>query len=158
MSNEAKEDVARVHLHRPEIDTSEVDEKKLMQKIDWHVIPWLGVLYLLSFLDRGNVANAKVSLGCTGVRKESKFSVQLYNLEKDLHINDTQFAIALAVFFFPYAIFEVCRSQLSEKIIILAAYLLAREQCTSSSYTTFNLAIFFNACLGDCNDFTWSHT
>lgn len=47
-------------VHRPEIDTSGVDERKLMRKIDWHVVPWLGVLYLLNFLDRGNIGNARV--------------------------------------------------------------------------------------------------
>ena len=70
MPSEMKKDVeetqlgSSAHLYRPEIDTSKVDEKKLMRKIDWHVVPWLGVLYLLNFLDRGNVANAKVNLTC----------------------------------------------------------------------------------------------
>ena len=32
----------------------------LMRKIDWHVVPWLAVLYLLNFLDRGNIGNARV--------------------------------------------------------------------------------------------------
>lgn len=32
---------------------------------------------------------------------------QLYNLEADLHITDKQYLIALTVFFFPYAFFEV---------------------------------------------------
>lgn len=32
---------------------------------------------------------------------------QLYNLEKDINITDKQFLIALTVFFFPYALFEV---------------------------------------------------
>ena len=46
-------------MYRPEVDTSSVDEKKLMRRIDWHVVPWLAVLYLLNFLDRGNIGNAK---------------------------------------------------------------------------------------------------
>jgi hypothetical protein len=29
-----------------------VDEKKLMRKVDFRIIPWLSVLYLISFLDR----------------------------------------------------------------------------------------------------------
>ena len=37
-----------------------VDEKNLVRKIDWRIIPGVIVLYLLSFLDRSNVANAKV--------------------------------------------------------------------------------------------------
>jgi len=47
-------------VYHPEIDTSDIDEKKLMRKVDWHVIPWLALLYLLSYLDRGNVGNARV--------------------------------------------------------------------------------------------------
>ena len=31
-----------------------IDEKKLLRKIDWHLIPGLTVLFLLSFLDRSN--------------------------------------------------------------------------------------------------------
>lgn len=121
VANEETKLASSVHLHHPEIDTSEVDERKLMRKIDWHVVPWLGVLYLLNFLDRGNVANAKVSLGARCfIFKKSLTSVywQLYNLEKDLHISDTQYAIALTVFFFPYALLEVrrARTQLSHNV------------------------------------------
>ena len=49
------------NVYRPEVDTSGVDEKKLMRRIDWHVVPWLALLYLLNFLDRGSIGNAKVS-------------------------------------------------------------------------------------------------
>ena len=28
-----------------------IDEKTLMRKIDWKLIPWLSLLYLISFLD-----------------------------------------------------------------------------------------------------------
>jgi hypothetical protein len=36
-------------LYRPEIDTSGVDERKLIRKIDIRVIPCLAVLYLLKY-------------------------------------------------------------------------------------------------------------
>lgn len=49
------------NVYRPEVDTSGIDEKKLMRRIDWHVVPWLALLYLLNFLDRGSIGNAKVS-------------------------------------------------------------------------------------------------
>lgn len=55
------EDTGDTPVYRPEIDTSVVDERKLMRRIDWHVVPWLAVLYLLNFLDRGNIGNARVS-------------------------------------------------------------------------------------------------
>ncbi|KAG8745990.1 hypothetical protein FRC10_006554 [Ceratobasidium sp. 414] len=72
------------------VDTSGIDEKKLLRKIDLRLIPWLSLLYLLSFLDRTSIGNAK-----------------LYSLEKDLGLTDKQYLIALTIFFFSYAIFEV---------------------------------------------------
>lgn len=33
--------------------------------------------------------------------------MQLYHMEKDLHITDQEYLIALTIFFFSYAIFEV---------------------------------------------------
>ena len=38
-----------------------IDEKALLRKIDIHVIPWLTLLYLLNFMDRGSIGNAKVT-------------------------------------------------------------------------------------------------
>ncbi|SPO25664.1 related to allantoate permease [Ustilago trichophora] len=69
---------------------ADVDEKKLMRKVDFRLIPWLSVLYLLSFLDRSAIGNAR-----------------LYGLEKELKLTSEQYNLALTVFFFPYALFEV---------------------------------------------------
>ncbi|KAJ7759161.1 MFS general substrate transporter [Mycena metata] len=77
-------------LYNADVDTSGVDERKLIRKLDMALIPWLSFLYLLSFLDRTSIGNAK-----------------LYNLEGDLHMTDNQYLISLTVFFFSYAIFEV---------------------------------------------------
>jgi hypothetical protein len=35
-------------------------EKKLVRKLDLRIIPWLTLLYLISFLDRTNIGNAKI--------------------------------------------------------------------------------------------------
>lgn len=86
-------------IFRPEVDTSSVNEAKLMRRIDLRVVPWLAVLYLLNFLDRGSIGNAK-----------------LYNLTKDLGISDSQYLIALTVFFFPYAIFEPASNVILKKL------------------------------------------
>jgi hypothetical protein len=37
-----------------------VAEKTLVRKLDWRLIPWLCLLYLISFLDRTNIGNAKI--------------------------------------------------------------------------------------------------
>jgi hypothetical protein len=42
------------------VDFSMVDEKKTLRKMDVRLIPMLALLYLLSFLDRGNIGNAKI--------------------------------------------------------------------------------------------------
>ncbi|KAJ7117790.1 major facilitator superfamily domain-containing protein [Mycena epipterygia] len=88
-------------IYNPDIDTSGIDERKLIRKVDLWLVPWFSLLYLLSFLDRTSIGNdtlgaiARLSTG------------QLYNLEADLKISDNQYLISLTVFFISYAIFEV---------------------------------------------------
>jgi MFS family permease len=66
--------------------------KRLLRKIDWHLIPFLSLLYLLSFLDRTNIGNAKI-----------------FGLEDSLSMpkSSDQYNIALCVFFITYVLFEV---------------------------------------------------
>ncbi|KIV81005.1 hypothetical protein PV11_08459 [Exophiala sideris] len=63
---------------------------KVLHKIDYRLLPTLALLYLLTFLDKGNIGNARVA-----------------GMAKDLHLTGTQYNIALTLFFIPYAIFEV---------------------------------------------------
>jgi len=44
-----------VSVYNGDVDTSGVDEKKLLRKMDLALIPWLSFLYLLSFLDRTSI-------------------------------------------------------------------------------------------------------
>ncbi|KAI1638431.1 major facilitator superfamily domain-containing protein [Biscogniauxia mediterranea] len=67
-----------------------LDEKKILRKMDMRLIPMLAVLYLLSFLDRGNIGNAKIE-----------------GLQEDLGMSADQYNWCLTVFFFTYAAFEV---------------------------------------------------
>lgn len=46
--------------------------KRIIRKMDWNLLPFLALLYLLSFLDRTNIGNAKLagletSLGMQGL-------------------------------------------------------------------------------------------
>ena len=47
-------------IYNPHVDVSGIDEAKLIRKVDWYLLPWLSLLYLLSFLDRTSIGNAKV--------------------------------------------------------------------------------------------------
>ncbi|KAF8645057.1 hypothetical protein AX16_008115 [Volvariella volvacea WC 439] len=84
------EEREKVQIYNPDVDVSGIDERKLMRKVDLALIPWLSFLYLLSFLDRTSIGNAK-----------------LYNLETNLNITDDQYLLTLTIFFFSYAIFEI---------------------------------------------------
>lgn len=49
-------------LYRPEVDTSAIDPHKLKRKIDLRLLPWLTLLYLMNYLDRGSIGNARVCI------------------------------------------------------------------------------------------------
>ncbi|KAL1627218.1 hypothetical protein SLS56_006457 [Neofusicoccum ribis] len=72
----------------PEYDAKET--KRILRKVDFRLLPMLTLLYVLSFIDRSNIGNAKVA-----------------GMNKDLGLTGPQYNIALTVFFFPYALFEV---------------------------------------------------
>ena len=57
---------------------------------DYRLVPWLSLLYLLSFLDRSNIGNAN-----------------LFGLSVDLKLTTTEYQACLAVFFAFYVLFEV---------------------------------------------------
>jgi hypothetical protein len=59
-----------------DIDFSGVDEAKTLRKMDIRLIPVLAVLYLLAFLDRGNIGNAKIQ----GLTRDLHLSANGYNI------------------------------------------------------------------------------
>ncbi|KAF1816253.1 MFS general substrate transporter [Eremomyces bilateralis CBS 781.70] len=76
-----------------------LDEKKILRKMDMRLIPMLALLYLLSFLDRGNIGNAKIQ-----------------GLQEDLKMTDGQYNWTLTVFFFTYCAFEVPSNMILKKM------------------------------------------
>ncbi|KAI5456051.1 major facilitator superfamily domain-containing protein [Mariannaea sp. PMI_226] len=64
--------------------------RKLMRKMDLHIIPIIAVLYLFAYLDRGNIGNARLA-----------------KLEEDLGMKGNQYNVALTIFFVSYVVFEV---------------------------------------------------
>lgn len=68
----------------------EINERALIRKLDITILPALTLLYLLSFLDRSNVGNAR-----------------LEGLAKDLHMSGDEYLTGLTLYFIGYVIFEV---------------------------------------------------
>ncbi|CAA9964615.1 Pantothenate transporter liz1 [Pyrenophora teres f. maculata] len=74
-------------------------DKVLLRKLDWQLIPWLSFLYLISFLDRTNIGNAKVD-----------------GLQQDLQMTNGQYNASLTIFFVSYSVFEPLTNVLLKKL------------------------------------------
>lgn len=65
-------------------------DRKLVWKLDLILIPWLMLTYLLTFLDRVNIGNAKIA-----------------GLQKDLqNMSSSKYNLCLTVYFISYALFQ----------------------------------------------------
>ena len=70
--------------------SQEQDDRRLLRKLDLHLIPTMTLLYLLSFLDRVNIGHAKLN-----------------GLMVSLHLSSFQYNTCLSVFFITYVAFEI---------------------------------------------------
>ncbi|KAH6954610.1 major facilitator superfamily domain-containing protein [Fusarium avenaceum] len=91
----AHDAAARGHLatdaHGNPIATfDEAAEKRLRRKIDWCVMPTVTILYLMCFVDRANIGNARLA-----------------GLEADLGLMGYDYNILLTWFYISYIIFEL---------------------------------------------------
>ncbi|KAF1802634.1 major facilitator superfamily domain-containing protein [Mucor lusitanicus] len=64
--------------------------KILVKKLDRRLLPLLCILYLLSYIDRSNIGNAKLG-----------------GLEEDLNMSKSEYQWSLSIFYFSYVIFDL---------------------------------------------------
>ncbi|KAF2102606.1 retrograde regulation protein 2 [Rhizodiscina lignyota] len=90
-------------MHEKAIDEKAVDtgvlhneEVTLVRRIDLRILPLCCWIYLLNYLDRGNIGNAKVLNQETGD-----------SLLQQANMNTYQYAVAITLFSLAYGIFEV---------------------------------------------------
>ncbi|KAI0122798.1 MFS general substrate transporter [Daldinia grandis] len=74
-------------------------ERRLLRKIDFHVWPILFVIYMMSFLDRINISNARIQ-----------------GMTEELDLYGNKFNIALFVYFIPYILLEVPSNMVLRKL------------------------------------------
>ncbi|KIV78622.1 hypothetical protein PV11_06256 [Exophiala sideris] len=102
MSIHSKGDFEHSHHELPLHDSSKVveaaateyvegtaEERKLVRKIDLHLLPVLWVMYIFNYLDRTNIGNAKVG-----------------GMQTDLKLSSSDYSMVLSIFFVSYLIFE----------------------------------------------------
>lgn len=98
-----KQDVSHIELvedgkeEQPDAETTRLrllqyapeEEKRVIRKFDWHVLSFVCALYMLSYLDRGNIGNAKTA-----------------GMVKDLGMTDKQYQWLLTIFYISYIVFQ----------------------------------------------------
>jgi MFS transporter, ACS family, tartrate transporter len=75
-----------------------IDERSLMAKITWRLIPFLCLCFLVAFLDRVNVGFAALQM------------------QGDLKFSDTAYSLGAGMFFIGYFLFEVPSNLILEKV------------------------------------------
>ncbi|WYZ35474.1 hypothetical protein EsH8_X_000121 [Colletotrichum jinshuiense] len=78
-----------IELSGQSITWTEEEEKKLVKKIDLFLMPTIWLMYLLSYMDRTNIGNAKIA-----------------GMADDINLSSSQYSIVLIVFFIGYVLFE----------------------------------------------------
>ncbi|KAK5728217.1 hypothetical protein LTR17_012122 [Elasticomyces elasticus] len=64
-------------------------KKALLRKVDWHLVPMLLFLYLITYIDKVNIGNAKIE-----------------GMSPDLKMSGYDYNVALSIFFIPYILAE----------------------------------------------------
>ncbi|KAJ5770435.1 uncharacterized protein N7511_002486 [Penicillium nucicola] len=103
--------------------TSE-EESEVVKRFDRRLVPFLALLYLLSFLDRSNIGNAKIA-----------------GLKEDLHLSSSQYEWLLTAFYITYILFEwmalmyrVVPPHIYISLCVCGWGLVASFQCLATSF------------------------
>ncbi|CAN9173942.1 unnamed protein product [Alternaria alternata] len=86
----SKEAASKETMHENGYEENTAAERKLVHKIDLFLLPCIWVVYLLSYMDRSNLANARVA-----------------GMGTDLEINDRRYYLCVVAFQIGYVIAEI---------------------------------------------------
>ncbi|KAJ4361719.1 hypothetical protein N0V95_001612 [Ascochyta clinopodiicola] len=77
-------------LEAQQVELDEAEASRVLRKVDYRLVPMLSLLYLVAFIDRSNIGNAKIA-----------------GMEADLKMHGLQYNTAVTLFFVPYTLLEV---------------------------------------------------
>ncbi|KAK3315599.1 major facilitator superfamily domain-containing protein [Apodospora peruviana] len=89
-SSTSKDGASSTEEGIPDLVWTEEEETAIRRKIDWHSVPLVTLLYMLCFLDRTNIGNARIQ-----------------GLADDLKLKGLEFNWALSIFYIIYLLVEV---------------------------------------------------
>lgn len=116
------------------VNYDDKERSRILRKMDLRLLPFVSLLYLLSFLDRSNIGNARVA-----------------GMAEDLDLVGLKYNVAAAVFSIPYALVEV-PSNIALKLfrpsiwipsIMLAWGIIMTLMCLVNSYAGLIVARLF---------------
>lgn len=81
------------------IELPPAEQRRLMRKIDWHLVPWVALLHWLSALDLSILGKAR-----------------LFGLESDLHMAGTDFNVVVLMFSISHILFELPSNLLLRRV------------------------------------------
>lgn len=87
-------------------EPSHINEKALLRKLDFKLLPALTLLYLLSFLDRSN-GWLKIPVATNHTDTHEVGNARLEGLTTDIHMTGDQYLTGLTTYFIGYVLFEV---------------------------------------------------
>ncbi|KAJ5945613.1 Major facilitator superfamily domain general substrate transporter [Penicillium verhagenii] len=100
------------------------EEKEVVRIFDKRLVPFLALLYLLAFLDRSNIGNAKIA-----------------GLQEDLQLSSSQYEWLLTAFYITYILFEwmtlmyrVVPPHIYISLCVCGWGLVASFQCLATSF------------------------
>lgn len=88
------------------------EQRRIFHKVDKRLVPCLALLYLIAHLDRANIGNAKIE-----------------GLEASLGMADTDYNIAVSVFFIGYVLCEVPSNMILARFMKPSIYMGTLVTC-----------------------------
>ncbi|KAK2753336.1 hypothetical protein FQN55_003465 [Onygenales sp. PD_40] len=82
------------------------EEKKLLRRIDWHLMPLCAIMFLIKNIDADNVANARI------MNKGSE-----RNIITELGMTANEYNLVTTLYYIPYIIFETPSNLLLKKLL-----------------------------------------
>lgn len=87
------------------------EERRMVRKCDWRILPIVSALYVMSFLNRVNIGKVLEAVFILFKLEANTVwflgNARLFNLEKDLGLSGNDYQICVSVLFATYVTFEI---------------------------------------------------
>jgi hypothetical protein len=92
-------------LNSPVYTANSAEEQRLLRKLDLRLIPIIMLVYLVSFLDRGEYSLlVQCMTHCLTCSTVNIGNAKLYGLEADLGLQGSQYQICVSILFVTYCV------------------------------------------------------